>query len=275
MSLAIISRADAKAKGLQRYFTGEPCIHGHVSERQTINKNCVDCSRLQRLKKAEELASKGLKRLPPNGICERGHYAERYSCNGRCVVCHREDRKRRYQEFREANPLPPAPPKKVEALASEIRAQGMTLEQFSLKMGWTKQTLSLWRSRSEKGRNPWIDELASAWGALGFALVAVPIEDASRIDRESYGNYPSQPLNCHPIVARIFFEQERIGWSRKKLAKKVGIHYNTLNRMATGESRAKAENVEACLNAMGLTLTPRRFNRSIKNNLPLGARRAA
>lgn len=38
----IISWSEAKAKGLKRYFTGKPCIHGHVEERH-INGSCIKC----------------------------------------------------------------------------------------------------------------------------------------------------------------------------------------------------------------------------------------
>jgi len=54
--MQIISRAEAKAKGLKRYFTGKPCKHGHVAERQVFNATCVDCQRAankrSRLKKS-------------------------------------------------------------------------------------------------------------------------------------------------------------------------------------------------------------------------------
>jgi hypothetical protein len=42
MQMEIITRAEAKAKGLKRYFTGKPCKRGHVSERR-VGGNCVDC----------------------------------------------------------------------------------------------------------------------------------------------------------------------------------------------------------------------------------------
>ena len=38
--IPLISRADAKARGLKRYFTGIPCKHGHVSERNTSTTGC-------------------------------------------------------------------------------------------------------------------------------------------------------------------------------------------------------------------------------------------
>jgi len=54
--MQIISRAEAKAKGLKRYFTGKPCKHGHVAERVVVNATCVECERASvrkyRLKKS-------------------------------------------------------------------------------------------------------------------------------------------------------------------------------------------------------------------------------
>lgn len=44
--LSVISRAEAKANGLKRYFTGDPCVHGHVAER-SIQGVCVECNRLR------------------------------------------------------------------------------------------------------------------------------------------------------------------------------------------------------------------------------------
>lgn len=38
-----ISRAEAKARGLKRYFTGIPCKHGHVEERNASDSACVEC----------------------------------------------------------------------------------------------------------------------------------------------------------------------------------------------------------------------------------------
>jgi hypothetical protein len=40
----LIARAEAKAKGLPRYFTGVACKHGHVAERYTTNKSCCECA---------------------------------------------------------------------------------------------------------------------------------------------------------------------------------------------------------------------------------------
>ena len=42
----VISRAEAKMRGLQRFFTGKPCRRGHVVERYTGNRNCIACAQL-------------------------------------------------------------------------------------------------------------------------------------------------------------------------------------------------------------------------------------
>lgn len=39
----VVSRQDAIERGLLRYFTGEPCKHGHVAERYTLNSGCITC----------------------------------------------------------------------------------------------------------------------------------------------------------------------------------------------------------------------------------------
>lgn len=41
--------ADAKASGAPHYFTGKPCKHGHVAQRVTRTRNCLECHRLRSL----------------------------------------------------------------------------------------------------------------------------------------------------------------------------------------------------------------------------------
>lgn len=41
----VITRSDARARGLRRYFTGKPCPRNHVSERNLSDKKCVECNR--------------------------------------------------------------------------------------------------------------------------------------------------------------------------------------------------------------------------------------
>ena len=41
--MKVISRSEAMAQGLPRYFTNTPCKHGHVAERR-MSDGCVECS---------------------------------------------------------------------------------------------------------------------------------------------------------------------------------------------------------------------------------------
>jgi hypothetical protein len=58
----ILSRKEAKALGLTRFLTGEPCKHGHVGERSVSSGQCLECSlqrrRAQRAANLEEAREK-------------------------------------------------------------------------------------------------------------------------------------------------------------------------------------------------------------------------
>ena len=40
------TRAQAKALGVNRYYTGKPCKNGHLCERRTSSRHCVKCFRV-------------------------------------------------------------------------------------------------------------------------------------------------------------------------------------------------------------------------------------
>ena len=46
-NLTVISKEDAKARGLKRYFTGKPCNRGHVAERFVSSGVCFECNRVR------------------------------------------------------------------------------------------------------------------------------------------------------------------------------------------------------------------------------------
>lgn len=48
MEQQIISREEAREKGLKRYYTGKECKHGHLDERLTKQGNCIKCASIQR-----------------------------------------------------------------------------------------------------------------------------------------------------------------------------------------------------------------------------------
>lgn len=40
----VLSRAEAAASGLSRFYTGQPCKSGHLAERFVSNRQCVACN---------------------------------------------------------------------------------------------------------------------------------------------------------------------------------------------------------------------------------------
>ena len=46
--IPIVSRREAMARGLKRYFTGKPCRRGHLSERDTMHRRCFACDKITR-----------------------------------------------------------------------------------------------------------------------------------------------------------------------------------------------------------------------------------
>lgn len=45
MAAAFITRADARAQGLKRFFDGTACAEGHIAERLVSSRVCVECNR--------------------------------------------------------------------------------------------------------------------------------------------------------------------------------------------------------------------------------------
>ena len=73
----IISREEAKALGLKRYFTGKPCKHGHLAQRKVSNTECVVCAA---------------------AVC-RNYYANNKEYHFRKTARYREENRERYNEY--------------------------------------------------------------------------------------------------------------------------------------------------------------------------------
>jgi len=46
--MEIISRKEAQMRGMNKYFTGKPCVNGHINYRYTASSVCYDCLRKNR-----------------------------------------------------------------------------------------------------------------------------------------------------------------------------------------------------------------------------------
>lgn len=83
------TRAEAKAVGSKRYFTGKECVNGHIDKRSTHTGRCFECDRMrkaaERLEHPERVAERR-KRLREKNIdaareSERIRSKERYAAN--------------------------------------------------------------------------------------------------------------------------------------------------------------------------------------------------
>ena len=46
--MEIISRKEAKEKGVLHYFTGVSCVHGHIARRRVNDRTCSECDRVNK-----------------------------------------------------------------------------------------------------------------------------------------------------------------------------------------------------------------------------------
>lgn len=63
--MKLISRQEAIKQKLTKYYTGKPCKHGHVAEKRTSNRTCVDCLAISKKdwSNRPDVKTKGLVRL--------------------------------------------------------------------------------------------------------------------------------------------------------------------------------------------------------------------
>jgi len=92
--MQIITRQEAKEKGLSRYFTGEPCKRGHIAERYVShNRPCVVCVWENRYQRVDPDSPRGIAkaagavRYTDGKPCKYGHIAERFTINAQCCEC--------------------------------------------------------------------------------------------------------------------------------------------------------------------------------------------
>ena len=98
--MEIITRQEAKKRGLSRYYTGEPCQKGHLSERMVGNKNCLACHR----ERAERRRTTQGERVKTQKAADyRRHREARIAKVAEYQAANREKVRLRTKAFREAN----------------------------------------------------------------------------------------------------------------------------------------------------------------------------
>jgi len=85
--MEIISRKEAKAKGLKTYFNGKPCPHGHIAPRDVQSCVCLDCKILyeKTQKFKDTLKNSDLKRK--YGITLKQYNKLLEEQDHKCLIC--------------------------------------------------------------------------------------------------------------------------------------------------------------------------------------------
>lgn len=103
----IISKADAIQAGLNKYFTGKPCLHGHVHQRIVVNNFCVKCYNILQTKRNRkkgiqprkinqarlDAIQSGATRYWSDKPCRHGHTGWRTIKRQSCIECKNEKRR--------------------------------------------------------------------------------------------------------------------------------------------------------------------------------------
>ena len=134
------TRAEAKALGSKRYFTGKPCKHGHLAERFTSSRGCVVCSYARYTAWASE-NPEHLREYRRNDRVEnadkhKARWDEWYAANREQVIANKRER---YQDNKEEHL----------AYAAEYRSENPEL---------VRQAAAKWREANpDKVKQGWAD----------------------------------------------------------------------------------------------------------------------
>jgi 5-methylcytosine-specific restriction endonuclease McrA len=97
----IVTRAQAKAQGLKRFFLGTPCKHGHIAQRQTTNRRCFAC----KVQPTKEYLAAGHAKNPGRRAAHLEKHAPKARAHHKLVyVENREQILARNKAWQEANP---------------------------------------------------------------------------------------------------------------------------------------------------------------------------
>ena len=70
--VSVITKAEARASGVLRYFTGQPCANGHVDARHVSTGACMSCSRDKQRRHIERWGEQYLKSRHDYYVANKG-----------------------------------------------------------------------------------------------------------------------------------------------------------------------------------------------------------
>lgn len=155
--IEIISRKEAKERGLKRYFTGKPCKYGHVAERR-VHGECCECRSEYRKQNKDKIYRQNKDYLKD--------YLKEYRKQNKEKIAEREKEYRRKnknkkarqnKEHRKQNPAPYFLRKSLERMFGNWKGgrkkmeklHGYTFEQLVARIEFQFKDGMSWENRSE------------------------------------------------------------------------------------------------------------------------------
>lgn len=83
-----VSRRIAKQRRLKYYFTGKPCLRGHVAKRYTSTAQCAECKKTQDVERSELRKARRIELS--YGLTRKEHKSLEKHQKKRCAICERE-----------------------------------------------------------------------------------------------------------------------------------------------------------------------------------------
>lgn len=226
----IVTRAEAKRRGLKRYFTGKPCKHGHVDERW-VSGPCVVCQRENVNRWHAE------NRVKVNAGAKRRHDANPEKARAR----KRAQQERNPEKSREAaRRFRQRHPEKARAAVRAAWAKNRSKYEAGIRR-WRKENVEKFRAYREKWKitHPDLHEAAlEKWRKENpDCLRASRARRRARV-RNADGNYTPED------IGEIFQRQEgRCVYCQQQLGKQY--HADHIIALARGGSNWPS-NIQLC-----------------------------
>lgn len=139
----IISRDDARAKGLSHYFTGKPCPRGHIAPRFVSSRGCKECCRekmLERVAKDRDAHNEKQRQWRTEN---RGKWKEYRKAH---YEKHKDKNLERSREYKERNR------ERLREYQAEYMAGNMErfLEYNALRRAARKERTPVWLSKEDR-----------------------------------------------------------------------------------------------------------------------------
>ncbi|WP_298165067.1 hypothetical protein [Novosphingobium sp.] len=198
----IVSIAEAKARGLRWYFTGIPCVNGHIAKRSLSNRGCRACVEMRRAAKDQANPARARER-------NVRRYHKDVTASREKVRLARErhaEKRRAYDRERYADPDRKAA-QKQQALRWARENPGKRNAIVAARRSWIKRATPRWLTQEDRRAIAVIYRKAASYGP-GVMEVdhIVPLRGRNVCGLHVPGNLRIIPAQVNRLKSNLFSE---------------------------------------------------------------------